>query len=138
MSIKSDLIVNTVKTVTESVPNGIRSIRNTFSKKLTPDEQAAFDIQLSTIEKELTQAQTEINKVEAGSGRLFVAGWRPAIGWLCAAVLGFNYIIRPIVAIWTDRLPELDISMLYPLLIGMLGIGGLRTYEKAKGVVNNH
>jgi len=138
MSLKSDVVLGAVSGLVESVPKSIRSIRNTFSRKLTPDEQAAFDTELLNIEKELTQAQTKINEVEAASSRLFVAGWRPAIGWLCAIVLAFNYVVLPIVSIWTDRLPELDISMVYPLLIGMLGIGGLRTYEKAKGVQSNH
>ena len=138
MSIKSDMVLGVVNSLVESVPKSIRSFRNTFSKKLTPDEQAAFDLQLSTIEKELVEAQTKINEVEAGSKRLFVAGWRPAIGWICVIVLAFNYICRPIVALWTDSLPELDIGMIYPLLIGMLGIGGLRTYEKARGVQNRH
>ena len=138
MSLKSDVVLGAVSGLVESIPKSVRSLRNTFSKKLTPDEQAELDVTLLTIEKELTQAQTKINEVEAASSRLFVAGWRPAIGWLCAIVLAFNYLIRPIIAIWTDRLPELDISMVYPLLIGMLGIGGLRTYEKAKGVQSNH
>jgi len=84
--------------------------------------------------------QREINKAEAASGSLFVAGWRPAIGWVCALALGFQYLARPLVlwaaGIWwpgVPALPGLD-DALWQLMFGMLGMGSLRTFEKAKGV----
>ena len=82
------------------------------------------------------------NAVEAQHQSVFVAGWRPAIGWVCAFALAFQYIIRPfwvwaILNWWPDSFfpPTLD-DMLWELIFGMLGIGGLRTLEKIKGVSN--
>jgi len=84
--------------------------------------------------------QREINKTEASSDSLFVAGWRPGIGWVCALALAFQYLVRPL-ATWASgiwwpgmpALPGLD-SSLWELMFGMLGLGGLRTIEKTKGV----
>ena len=81
----------------------------------------------------------EINKAEAQHGSIFVAGWRPFIGWICGAALAFNYLARPfwvwIAATWFPAAPVppgLD-GMLWELMLGMLGIGGLRTLEKMQG-----
>ena len=80
--------------------------------------------------------QRDINRAEAASPSLFVAGWRPAIGWVCAAALCFQYLVRPLWA-WASGVwwpgaplpPALD-DMLWQLMFGMLGMGGLRTIEK--------
>lgn len=84
--------------------------------------------------------QTEVNKAEAGSASLFVAGWRPFIGWVCGAALTYQFVLTPIVT-WAASLagyvlpspPKLD-DTLWQLMTGMLGIAGLRTFEKMKGV----
>ena len=81
----------------------------------------------------LLVGQLEINKVEAASKSLFVAGWRPFIGWICGLGLAYNVILSPFLDIWFD-IPKVDVSALYPVLMGMLGIGGMRTVEKIKGV----
>jgi hypothetical protein len=87
---------------------------------------------------ELSKAQSEINKVEAGSD-LFRGGWRPACGWICAFGLGYNFIFRPIFpaifAMITGKaleLPMIENDTLMTLLMGMLGLGGMRTIEKLK------
>jgi len=84
--------------------------------------------------------QRDINKTEAASNSLFVAGWRPGIGWVCALALAFQYLVRPLVSwaagVWwpaMPALPGLDDS-LWQLMFGMLGMGGLRTLEKTRGV----
>lgn len=85
-------------------------------------------------ETTLAQGQNEVNKVEAAHTRLFVAGWRPAVGWVCAAALGFKFIAAPLIVMVTDaQLPQIEAGELIPLLLGMLGLGGLRTIEKVKG-----
>lgn len=89
----------------------------------------------------LVQGQLEINKQEAQHASIFVAGWRPGIGWICGIALGWNFIIQPIVS-WgafvygvdLDGMPTLDTNELTTILLGMLGLGGLRTYEKRLGV----
>lgn len=84
-------------------------------------------------------AQLEVNKAEAAHASVFVAGWRPAIGWLCCAALAWAYVGAPVArwaaAIWAPgvTLPDLDLSELWPLIMGMLGLGGLRSFEKVKG-----
>lgn len=85
-------------------------------------------------------SQTEINKAEATSSSIFVAGWRPWIGWVCGAALAYQYVMTPIV-MWLASIagfqlpepPKLD-AELWQLMTGMLGMAGLRTYEKLKGV----
>ena len=91
------------------------------------------------LEAKLAQAQVELNKIEAASPSLFVAGWRPFIGWTCGLALAWNYIVMPILSIWIQRpLPEIDMSQLYPLIIALLGLGVYRTAEKIKGAQGNH
>lgn len=92
----------------------------------------------------ITSAQSDINKTEAANTSLFVAGWRPGIGWVCALALASQYILRPFI-LWgfsiaghaAPTLPGLD-DQLWQLMFGMLGMGTLRTFEKTKGVQGNH
>lgn len=86
------------------------------------------------------QAQTDVDKSEAASPSLFVSGWRPSIGWVCSGALLYQYIIVPFIMwaciifnITITKPPTLDDS-LWQLMFGLLGLGGLRTYEKIKGV----
>lgn len=81
----------------------------------------------------LIELQAEINKVEAQNRSMFVAGWRPFIGWICGLAFGFHYIVMPLLLAYTDIKPvEFDTNSLFTVLMGMLGLGGLRTYEKLK------
>jgi|TARA_R110002072_G_scaffold96650_1_gene212465 hypothetical protein len=82
---------------------------------------------------EINKAQLEVNKVEAAHKSLFVAGWRPFCGWISALGLAYNVIIAQILGIWFT-VPEVDPSLLTPVLLGMLGLGGMRSYEKTKNV----
>tara|TARA_R100000278_G_scaffold81174_1_gene62602 strand:+ start:903 stop:1283 length:381 start_codon:yes stop_codon:yes gene_type:complete len=85
-------------------------------------------------------AQIEVNKVEAQHRTVFVAGWRPFTGWICASALAYHFIIEPILIFGLAlqniqlTLPTFDMGSLLTVLMGMLGLGGLRTYEKAKGI----
>ena len=81
----------------------------------------------------LIELQAEINKVEAQNRSVFVSGWRPFIGWVCGLAFGFHYIVMPLLLAYTDIKPvEFDTNSLFTVLMGMLGLGGLRTYEKIK------
>lgn len=82
------------------------------------------------------QAQIEVNRAEAQSGSVFVAGWRPAIGWVGAAALAYSFILAPFLGIWV-KVPGLQYDSLLEIVLAMLGIGAMRTYEKMKGVSTN-
>ena len=89
---------------------------------------------------EIAKAQIEVNQREADHQSLFVSGWRPAVGWVCCIGLACNYLFIPManfVLVLSDSsvtVPALDLSEMMPVLLGMLGLGSLRTWEKTKGV----
>jgi len=90
---------------------------------------------------EAAMAQVEVNKMEAQHRSLFVAGWRPFIGWTCGIALAYHFVLNPLILFgvaWAGveipALPEFDMGSLMTVLMGMLGLGGLRTFEKVKKV----
>lgn len=83
--------------------------------------------------QELAKGQLDVNKVEAAHKSLFVAGWRPFVGWICGIGLLYNILISQVLGIWLE-VPEVDPTLLTPILMGMLGMGAMRSYEKTKGV----
>jgi hypothetical protein len=130
------------------------SIGDAFAKiagvfKVPPEQKLSAETELEKIrlglEAQLVQqvtAQIEVDKEEAKSSSLFVAGWRPFIGWICGFVLAYNFIVAPLCT-WAQALynpghpipfPVLDYASLYPILLGMLGLGGLHAYERVQGV----
>ncbi len=86
------------------------------------------------------ESQTAVNQEEAKSPRLFVAGWRPFVGWTCGAAFAYHYVLQPLLLFFaalagkTVALPAFSMDSLMTVLLGLLGLGGLRTYEKFKGV----
>jgi len=85
-------------------------------------------------------AQIQVNQQEATHRNLFVAGWRPFIGWSCGLALFYTYLAQPVITFvlvqqgqYVD-LPPVDLGAMMPVLLGMLGLGGLRSWEKAKGI----
>jgi len=90
--------------------------------------------------QELAKGQLEVNKVEAASKSMFVAGWRPAVGWVTVVGMASNYILIPMgnfalaVAGSEIAIPLLQMSEMMPVLLGMLGLGGMRTVEKIQKV----
>lgn len=155
---------NILESVGSLLSNGIsgtvgqlaKDIRTAITGKeaITADERKAILDRVQEIEKLTLQAdqaiitgQLEINKAEAMSGSLFRGGWRPAVGWICVMGLFYQFIIRTILpwcidiflqvvhtTITIPTLPELDMGTLMMLLTGILGLGGLRTFEKVKGI----
>lgn len=108
--------------------------------KIFPDQDKANEAKAKLLEMQLNgeltkiEGQLEINKQEAAHESIFVAGWRPAIGWVCALALAFQFLIRPILTAFhafPNDIPGLD-GMLWELMFGMLGMGALRTVEKVK------
>ena len=101
------------------------------------DKQAQLAHEISTMaekhSQQLMMQQLEVNKAEA-KGNWFQSSWRPLVGWIAAISLGVNYLISPICAGFGVNIPQADMSVMMPLLLGMLGIGGLRSLDKIKKV----
>lgn len=115
-----------------------------------PVKQREFDLKFAELadkadarEDELLQGQIEVNKEEAKSSNLFVAGWRPFIGWVCGGTLAYTWVGAPLLKFGFDvadkavTLPALDPNTIYPIVLAMLGIGGMRTFEKLNGVATS-
>ena len=109
------------------------------------DQKAKLAHELATMADKLSHeqrlAQIEVNKAEASSGSLFKGGWRPCGGWVCAIAFFYHFVGQPVIVFGLTligmeipSLPEFDMSTLLTVLGGMLGIGGLRSYEKQKGL----
>ena len=114
--------------------------------RMWPDPVKAAEAKLALVtlqqkgELDEIMGQLEINKIEAANPSIFVSGWRPAVGWICTIGLGMQFMVLPLVT-WTALifgkalvLPPLDLGFLVTMLGGILGIGGLRSYEKTKDV----
>ena len=121
---------------------------NTLITRIFPDPAQASEAKLKLLELQqngelaIMTAQTDINKTEAANSSVFVSGWRPAIGWVCALALAYQYLVRPLggtiaslLGMTIPPLPGLD-DNLWQLMMGMLGMGGLRTFEKVQGVAS--
>jgi len=109
-----------------------------------PAQAAAAKLELFKLQQSgelsMIAGQMEINKVEAANPSVFVSGWRPAIGWVCGAGFAVQFVVGPL-AEWGSALyghpvkfPAMDTGTMMPLLLGMLGLSGLRTAEKIQQV----
>lgn len=105
-----------------------------------PKKVMQLELKLRELEQAISLGQIQVNMEEAQSSSLFVAGWRPFIGWVGGTALAYSFIVQPMV-MWIAELygksvtaPTLDMGVLFNLILAMLGFGGLRTYEKLKGV----
>lgn len=94
---------------------------------------------------EAAMAQAQANTEQAKHPSLFVAGARPAIMWICAAAMGYHFVLQPflvfgvlVAGVEIPALPELDMASLMPVLLGILGLGGMRSYEKVKGIARDN
>lgn len=120
--------------------------------RILPDPKVAADAKLEMMkmvqngqleelhaETQLAQGQQDIDKVEAANTNIFVSGWRPFIGWICGSAMAYKFVLAPLLAFVFAafghplNLPTLDYAEMSTVLMGMLGLGGMRTYEKVKG-----
>lgn len=127
-----DLISPVLDKVLSFIPNPVER------EKVRAEQMA----QLLQILAKADESQTEINKVEAANTNLFVSGWRPFVGWVCGAGVAWTFVLQPVLdwvlAIYKPGLttPILDSSQLLSLLLGLLGMGAMRSYDKVKGVAS--
>ena len=124
----------------------IGPVSGLLSKVITDkDEAAKLAHEIATMSdrhaQEALLAQLEINRAEAASGSFFKGGWRPAVGWVCAIAFAYHFVVKDLIVFGATfagaelpELPDFDMGTLLTVLGGMLGIGGLRTYEKQRGL----
>lgn len=117
--------------------------------KVIPDADERYRLanEISTLATrqahEIAKAQIEVNKTESQSGSIFIGGWRPATGWVCVLGFGINFLVIPLTNLYLSvtanplLVPTLDVSEMMPVLLGMLGLGGMRTVEKTKNVAKS-
>tara|TARA_R100001015_G_C4608788_1_gene164033 strand:+ start:578 stop:976 length:399 start_codon:yes stop_codon:yes gene_type:complete len=104
------------------------------------EEKEKLKLQMKEIDAKLKEKQLDINKAEASHRSIFVSGWRPFLGWVSGLSIGYVYLFQPILDMILQMFGVevdwvvLDLGQLMPLVLGMLGLGGLRSFEKAKGL----
>ena len=120
----------------------------TVIDKAIPDKNQSqkmkYEMQMALMQdiSKINVAQTETNKQEAQHRTVFVAGWRPFVGWTCGIALAWHFVVAPFIIFLSayigvelpENMPTFDMESLLTVLMGMLGLGGLRTFEKFKGV----
>lgn len=121
-----------------------KDIRSAVTGEISPEKKAELALKSSEIEAKVLEAQARINEAEAKSASLFVAGWRPAVGWICTFGLAYAVILKPIIEFiarllgYTGSFPAIEGDVLTTTLWGMLGLGLFRTAEKITGAAGNH
>lgn len=136
-----------VGAVLEGAGEFAKDIRSAITGEIDAEKKAELELKAMELEAAAMMAQSKVNMAEAKHASIFVAGWRPFVGWVCGFALFHHYIFQPysywIVAVFypsrRDILPpDLAMGDLLTLLLAMLGFMGARTLEKTRGVQNNH
>lgn len=123
----------------------IKELINPVSKILDKfvvdkDLKVKLEHEIKTEIQRANLAQIEVNKAEAQHRSVFVAGWRPFIGWTCAVAMAYHFVMQPIIVFSLSAngvdysLPEFDMASLMTVVLGILGLGGMRSFEKYKGI----
>ena len=128
------------------LPSILPAVTDVIGRFLPEDKDAKakaereIEAKLTTHLAKIDLAQLDINKTEAAHRSVFVSGWRPFIGWSCGVALAWSYVVTPILNFvlaqtgYLVELPSMNLGEMMPVLMGMLGLGGLRTFEKFKKV----
>lgn len=121
-----EAVSNVIGKVLDKIPDG--NLRNQI--------KAELEGQILAIISKQDEGQVELNKIDANSNSFFRAGWRPAIGWVCVLGLTYSFLLQPLLGaaavMWYPAMviPAVDSGALMALVMALLGLGGLRTYEK--------
>lgn len=131
----------------------VANIVNTVIDRLIPDRNQAAQAKASLLEMQVKGeldnaiAQLQVDQAEATSSSIFVAGWRPFVGWACGGAFVYAFIVQPmlqfaLVAFHSSfdiaKLPQLNLDQMLPVLLGMLGLGAMRSFDKTQGTGNGH
>ena len=129
-----------------SLISSILPVAGEVIDRVVPDKNAKAkakrDLEKALVDAEVSGllGQIEINKIEAASRSAFVAGWRPFIGWTCGSAMAYAYVVQPFFTFILAQtghlieLPRIELGEMMPVLLGLLGLGGMRSFEKFKGV----
>lgn len=133
--------------ISEAIAGVFKGAVEPILNKWIPDAKDRLEAELLFFKQaqEINLAQIEVNKIEAASDSLFKGGWRPFIGWVCGGSLAYSLVgksvldwVMAVVSLYTDKpipaLPAVDTTIVFDLILALLGLGGLRTFEKYKGV----
>ncbi|MBV5327111.1 MAG: hypothetical protein JZU65_05650 [Chlorobium sp.] len=138
MSILTDISSGAVGGLLGGVGQLAKDIRQAITGDLPAEKQAEITQKLMELENAAMSAQTTINLEEAKSEHLFVSGWRPFVGWVCGFALAYVSIFEPFIS-WCARLagslvvfPQIDTTITMQVLVGLLGLGAYRSYDKAQ------
>jgi len=133
--------MSVVGNIVEGLISPVTGLISEFIEDKDKANELAFRVSTMAATQAHEQAlgQLRVNEAEATTGSLFVGGWRPAVGWICATGMAVNFIITPLlgplVLEYTPvTLVPLDVEQMMPVLLGMLGLGGMRSFEKKNGV----
>ena len=136
MNLVQEIASQGIGAVVSGIGSLAKDIRSAVTGEPSPEKILELQAKLMELDNLANQAQTEVNKTEAAHSSIFVAGWRPFIGWICGFGIGTKFVFIPI-GVWlcslfgvTATVPNIDTSELLTLVLGMLGLGGLRTFEK--------
>jgi hypothetical protein len=131
----------------------ILSVGNSLIDRLIPDKTAAAAAKAQLVQMQIQgdleamKGQLAADTAEAANQSVFVAGWRPFVGWVCGLAFAYALILQPFillsitafhVQIDRSQIPTLDLSTMMPILIGMLGLGAMRSYDKTQGTGSGH
>lgn len=128
--------------IAEAVSGFFQGVVKPILDKVVPDAKDRLEAEQVIMKGMLSLdlGQMDVNKEEAKSSSLFVAGWRPAIGWICASTYAYNFVLQPfmvfilaVAGVTVPPLPSLDASELSMVLMGMLGLGTMRSIDKYHG-----
>jgi len=128
-----------MKLFKDIVEGMIGPVTNLISEFIVDKDKAAeIAFKVSTLAANHAHAeamgQLDVNKAEAAHKSMFVAGWRPFIGWTCGLAMFNNFLL----AAWFDGITPMELEVMMPVLLGILGLGGMRSFEKIKGVAREH
>lgn len=130
---------DTIRGTLEGAGSFARDVRAAITGDIDPERRAELEARAAELEAAAANAQLEVNKAEAQHSSIFVAGWRPFIGWTGGLALFYQFVARPLlVGLAGVDVPEIESGALWPVIAGMLGLGGMRTIEKSNGTQGRH
>ena len=143
MGFLGDITLGGVKGLMEGAGSLAKDLRSAITGEINPEKKAEIEVLITQLEAKAQEAQTDINKIEAQNPSLFVSGWRPFIGWVGGLGILYHYVGYSLIQ-WALALAKVDIQApvlntegLLSIVFALLGVGGLRTLEKMKGVARN-